>query len=69
MIIEPELQDGLSLFQIRLTALCRHNMLRVPVRACPIESISNALLEGSLQDGVHAVQDLVRVEIFPLIER
>jgi hypothetical protein len=69
LIIEPKLQDDFSLFRITLAALCGHNMLRVPVRACHVESISDALLEGSLQDGVHPVQDLVRVEILALLER
>ena len=44
-------------------------MLGVPLRPCHIDSISDALLEGSLQDGVHPVQDLVRVEILALLER
>ena len=39
------------------------------MRACHVESISDALLEGSLQDRVHPVQDQVRVEILALLER
>ena len=39
------------------------------MRACHVESIPDPLLEGTLQDRVDAVQDLVRVEILALLER